>query len=190
MKAITGVTVATANGTETETYTKSSTGYAEGNTYVLGGFMASKVLKLGEGGFDKNGKTTITIKATDYQDLVIIYGNDSSDSGETEGVEAPTVKKIEKPMFSSYYRLTFDDNTSSSDIEKYLNEITEVKVNGKTYEAVSSTLFLNGSKYVISKNDSAVLAYIDFAEDSFPSGEVTVIIKAKGYKDLTHTFTK
>ena len=188
VKAITGVTVATANGTET--YTKSSTDYAEGKTYVLGGIMASKVLKLGEGGFDKNGKTTITIKATDYQDLVIIYGNDSSDSGETEGVEAPTVGKIEKPMFSNYYRLTFDNNTSSSDIEKYLNAIKEVTVNGETYEAVSNAFSLNGSKYIISKNDSAVPAYIDFAGDSFPSGEVTVIIKAKGYKDLTHTFTK
>lgn len=181
VKAITGVTVATAKGTET--YKKSSTGYAEGNTYVLGGFMASNVLKLGEGGFDKNGKTTVTIKATGYKDLVINYGTDITPPTKPESPEAKTAPegKIEHKEADNYYQVSFkDDNVSD-----YLNAITSVKVGNIDYTATEDST-PTGKQYSL----GTILPSLKLGAEGFTgSGDITVTITATGYKENVVTYT-
>lgn len=181
VKAITGVTVATAKGTET--YTKSSS-YAEGKTYVLGGFMASNVLKLGEGGFDKNGKTTITIKATGYKDLVINYGTDITPPTKPESPEAKTAPegKIEHKEADNYYQVSFkDDNVSD-----YLNAITSVKVGNIDYTATENYT-PTGKQYSFG---SPISPSLKLGADGFTgSGDITVTITATGYTDNVVTYT-
>lgn len=179
VKAITGVTVATANGTET--YKKSSTGYAEGNTYVLGGFMASNVLKLGEGGFGKNGKTTVTIKADGYKNLVINYGTDTTTPTEPTTKPAPT-GKIEHKEADNYYQVSFkDDNVSD-----YLNAITSVKVGNIDYTATEDST-PTGKQYSLG---SIILPSLKLGAEGFTgSGDITVTITATGYKENVVTYT-
>lgn len=178
VKEITGVTVATAK--ETKTYTKSSTGYAEDNTYVLGGFMASEVLKLGEGGFDKNGKTTITIKATGYKNLVINYGTDTTTPTEPTTKPAPT-GKIEHKEADNYYQVSFkDDNVSD-----YLNAITSVKVGNTDYTATEDSM-PTGKQYSL----GIILPSLKLGADGFTGGgDITVTITATGYTDNVVTYT-
>ena len=181
VKAITGVTVATANGTET--YKKSSTGYAEGNTYVLGGFMASNVLKLGEGGFDKNGKTTVTIKADGYKNLVINYGTDATPPTKPESPEAKTAPKgnIEHKEADNYYQVSFkDDNVSD-----YLKAITSVKVGNIDYTATEDST-PTGKQYSL----GTILPSLKLGAEGFTgSGDITVTITATGYKENVVTYT-
>ena len=181
MKAITGVTVATAKGTET--YTKSSS-YAEGKTYVLGGFMASNVLKLGEGGFDKNGKTTVTIKADGYKNLVINYGTDVTPPTKPESPEAKTAPKgkIEHKEADNYYQVSFNGN----DVSDYLKAITSVKVGNTDYTATENYT-PTGKQYSFG---SPILPSLKLGAEGFTgSGDITVTITATDYKDNVVTYT-
>lgn len=182
VNAITGVTVATANGTET--YKKSSTGYAEGNTYVLGGFMASNVLKLGEGGFGKNGKTTVTIKADGYKNLVINYGTDVTPPTKPESPEAKTAPegKIEHKEADNYYQVSFNGN----DVSDYLKAITSVKVGNTDYTATENYT-PTGKQYSFG---SPILPSLKLGAEGFTgSGDITVTITATDYKDNVVTYT-
>lgn len=194
LAAITSVTV------DGESY-KSTTGipsYGSKEYCSKAMFGTTYVLQLGSGKFADG--VTIKVEADGYEDLEFTYplnadnngGNSgNNNSGTTEGADTPTEPSIEKvDGYFSYYRLAFDNTNSTSDIEKYLNAITEVTVNGKEYQVASSSFSLEGYKYLLSKNSSAVYVYIDFASDSFlVDGEAEIVIKATGYKDFEYTFT-
>ena len=180
VKAITGVTVATANGTET--YTKSSTDYAEGNTYVLGRFWASKVLKLGEGGFDKNGKTTVTIKADGYKNLVINYGTDVTPPTKPESPEAKTAPKGTVAKENEYYQVSF----AGDDAFEYIEAIKSVKVGDVSY-VLSDEYTPTNNQFA---KGSVITPVLKLGSAGFTgSGDITVTITATDYKDNVVTYT-
>lgn len=180
VKAITGVTVATANGTET--YTKSSTGYAEGNTYVLGGFMASKVLKLGEGGFDKNGKTTVTIKADGYKNLVINYGTDVTPPTKPESPEAKTAPTGTVAKENEYYQVSF----AGDDAFEYIKAIKSVKVGDVSY-VLSDEYTPTNNQFA---KGSVITPVLKLGSAGFTgSGDITITITADGYAENTVKYT-
>ena len=90
-------------------------------------------LKLGTGSFVANGKTTVTIKATGYKDLVINYGTDATPTEPTTK-PAPT-GKIEHKEADNYYQVSFNGN----DVSDYLNAITSVKVGNTDYTATEDS---------------------------------------------------
>lgn len=180
VNAITGVTVATANGTET--YKKSSTGYAEGNTYVLGGFMASNVLKLGEGGFGKNGKTTVTIKADGYKNLVINYGTDTTTPTKPESPEAKTAPKGTVAKENEYYQVSF----AGDDAFEYIEAIKSVKVGDVSYVLSDESTPTNNQF----AKGSVITPVLKLGSAGFTgSGDITITITADGYAENTVKYT-
>lgn len=176
VKAITGVTVATAKGTET--YKKSSS-YAEGKTYVLGGFLTSNVLKLGEDGFDKNGKTTITIKADGYKNLVINYGTDATPTEPTTK-PAPTGTVAKE---NEYYQVSF----AGDDASEYIKAIKSVKVGDVSYEYAQYESTPTGKQYSLG---SIILPSLKLGPAGFKGeGTITITITADGYAENTVKYT-
>ena len=136
-------------------------------------------LKLGTGSFVANGKTTVTIKATGYKDLVINYGTDATPTEPTTK-PAPT-GKIEHKEADNYYQVSFkDDNVSD-----YLNAITSVKVGNIDYTATEDST-PTGKQYSL----GTILPSLKLGAEGFTgSGNITVTITATGYKENVVTYT-
>lgn len=143
-----------------------------------------KCLKLGTGSFVTNGKTTVTIKATGYKDLVINYGTDVTPPTKPESPEAKTAPegKIEHKEADNYYQVSFkDDNVSD-----YLNAITSVKVGNIDYTATENYT-PTGKQYSFG---SPILPSLKLGAEGFTgSGDITVTITATGYKENVVTYT-
>lgn len=143
-----------------------------------------KCLKLGTGSFVTNGKTTVTIKATGYKDLVISYGTDATPPTEPGSPEIKTAPKgnIEHKEADNYYQVSFkDDNVSD-----YLNAITSVKVGNIDYTATENYT-PTGKQYSFG---SPILPSLKLGAEGFTgSGDITVTITATGYKENVVTYT-
>lgn len=130
-------------------------------------------LKLGTGSFVANGKTTVTIKATGYKDLVINYGTDATPTEPTTK-PAPT-GKIEHKEADNYYQVSFNGN----DVSDYLNAITSVKVGNTDYTATEDST-PTGKQYSL----GIILPSLKLGAEGFTgSGNITVTITATGYKE-------
>lgn len=137
-------------------------------------------LKLGTGSFVANGKTTVTIKATGYKDLVINYGTDATPTEPTTK-PAPT-GKIEHKEADNYYQVSFNGN----DVSDYLNAITSVKVGNTDYTATEDST-PTGKQYSFG---SPILPSLKLGAEGFTgSGDITVTITATGYKENVVTYT-
>lgn len=136
-------------------------------------------LKLGTGSFVANGKTTVTIKATGYKDLVINYGTDATPTEPTTK-PAPT-GKIEHKEADNYYQVSFNCN----DVSDYLNAITSVKVGNTDYTATEDST-PTGKQYSL----GIILPSLKLGAEGFTgSGNITVTITATGYKENVVTYT-
>lgn len=136
-------------------------------------------LKLGTGSFVTNGKTTVTIKATGYKDLVINYGTDATPTEPTTK-PAPT-GKIEHKEADNYYQVSFNGN----DVSDYLNAITSVKVGNTDYTATEDST-PTGKQYSL----GIILPSLKLGAEGFTgSGDITVTITATGYKENVVTYT-
>lgn len=136
-------------------------------------------LKLGTGSFVANGKTTVTIKATGYKDLVINYGSDATPTEPTTK-PAPT-GKIEHKEADNYYQVSFNGN----DVSDYLNAITSVKVGNTDYTATEDST-PTGKQYSL----GIILPSLKLGAEGFTgSGNITVTITATGYKENVVTYT-
>lgn len=136
-------------------------------------------LKLGTGSFVANGKTTVTIKATGYKDLVINYGTDATPTEPTTK-PAPT-GKIEHKEADNYYQVSFNGN----DVSDYLNAITSVKVGNTDYTATEDST-PTGKRYSL----GIILPSLKLGAEGFTgSGNITVTITATGYKENVVTYT-
>lgn len=136
-------------------------------------------LKLGTGSFVANGKTTVTIKATGYKDLVINYGTDVTPTEPTTK-PAPT-GKIEHKEADNYYQVSFNGN----DVSDYLNAITSVKVGNTDYTATEDST-PTGKQYSL----GIILPSLKLGAEGFTgSGNITVTITATGYKENVVTYT-
>lgn len=142
-----------------------------------------KCLKLGTGSFVTNGKTTVTIKATGYKDLVISYGTDATPPTEPGSPEIKTAPKgnIEHKEADNYYQVSFNGN----DVSDYLNAITSVKVGNIDYTATTDSM-PTGKQYSL----GIILSSLKLGADGFTgSGDITVTITATGYTDNVVTYT-
>lgn len=142
-----------------------------------------KCLKLGTGSFVTNGKTTVTIKATGYKDLVISYGTDATPPTEPGSPEIKTAPKgnIEHKEADNYYQVSFNGN----DVSDYLNAITSVKVGNIDYTATTDSM-PTGKQYSL----GIILPSLKLGADGFTgSGDITVTITATGYTDNVVTYT-
>lgn len=136
-------------------------------------------LKLGTGSFVANGKTTVTIKATGYKNLVINYGTDATPTEPTTK-PAPT-GKIEHKEADNYYQVSFNGN----DVSDYLNAITSVKVGNTDYTATEDST-PTGKQYSL----GIILPSLKLGAEGFTgSGNITVTITATGYKENVVTYT-
>lgn len=125
------------------------------------------------------GKTTVTIKATGYKDLVINYGTDATPTEPTTK-PAPT-GKIEHKEADNYYQVSFNGN----DVSDYLNAITSVKVGNTDYTATEDST-PTGKQYSL----GIILPSLKLGAEGFTgSGNITVTITATGYKENVVTYT-
>lgn len=179
--AITDVTVGQ------NTYTQSSA-FFEADKYNIGrsGYSGYDYLDLADNAFDKNGKTTVTIKADGYQNLTFEY-----DAANPIKAAAPEVAEVAKKDDTAY-RMTFKDSMSAVELKAYLNAISSVTVGDKDYKAAVYSLSKNKYLLVDSSNTyGSNYDCIDFyANEGFAeSGTTTITLKADGYADLQFTYT-
>lgn len=179
--AITDVTVGL------KTYTKSSA-FFQADKYNIGrsGYSGYDYLDLADNAFDKNGKTTVTIKADGYQNLTFEY-----DAANPIKAAAPEVAEVAKKDDTTY-RMTFKDSMSAVELKAYLNAISPVTVGDKDYKAAVYSLSKNKYLLVDSSNTyGSNYDCIDFyANEGFAeSGTTTITLKANGYADLQFTYT-
>ena len=181
LQAITGTGVTVGQNT----YTKSGA-YLKADNYNIGrsGYSGYDYLDLADNAFDKNGKTTVTIKAEGYQDLTFEY-----DAKNPIKADAPEVAEVAKKDDTTY-RMTFKDSMSAVELKAYLNAISSVTVGDKDYTAATITLSKNKYLLVDSSNTyGSNYNCIDFyANEGFvESGTTTITLKADGYADLIYT---
>lgn len=179
--AITDVTVGQ------NTYTKSSA-FFQADKYNIGrsGYSGYDYLDLADNAFDKNGKTTVTIKADGYQNLTFEY-----DAANPIKAAAPEVAEVAKKDDTTY-RMTFKDSMSAVELKAYLNAISSVTVGDKDYKAAVYSLSKNKYLLVDSSNTyGSNYDCIDFyANEGFAeSGTTTITLKANGYENLQFTYT-
>ena len=141
-------------------------------------------LILGKDLFKNAGKYSVTLRAgygyeTKTLNFMITAKAQVPDQGD---LTPPTFAKVEykKDFYEEYYRISFADNA-----EAYLKNVTSATVNGTTYNCGYS---LNTNTFKVSNDASAVAMYLDFPVNDFiKDGTTTVVVKAKGYTDLSFT---
>ena len=141
-------------------------------------------LILGKDLFKTAGKYSVTLRAgygyeTKTLNFMITAKAQVPDQGD---LTPPTFAKVEykKDFYEEYYRISFADNA-----EAYLKNVTSATVNGTTYNCGYS---LNTNTFKVSNDASAVAMYLDFPVNDFiKDGTTTVVVKAKGYTDLSFT---
>ena len=150
----------------------------------LGYNISGNTLTLGKDLFKTAGEYSVTIRAgygyeTKTLNFTITAKAEVPDQGD---LTPPTFAKVEykKDFYEEYYRISFADNA-----EAYLKNVTSATVNGTTYNCGYS---LNTNTFKVSNDASAVAMYLDFPVNDFiKDGTTTVVVKAKGYTDLSFT---
>lgn len=178
---------------ETEYSPASGTEVGEKSTSYVKEIGFEDDLKLGTGSFVANGKTTVTIKATGYKDLVINYGTDTTPT-EPESPEtktAPTSATLTKNTDSyGYYRMIFaGDDTFNA--KEYVNAITEIKVGGVTYNKTTFSYMYSG-EYNLKNTDNQYPSSGDYNcidinfKSDYVEGTTKIEIVADGYANFTY----
>ena len=178
MNAITEITV---NGT---IYEK---GFVWNNTsYSLA--VTDGKISLGNAEFTEE-VNEVVISAEGYEDLTVKMNkngsladsDDSGDNGEIgdeDGKLAPAeVKSAEKSFFGDYDLIVGMEN------DEWMNAITEIAVNGTTYE---KGFVWNNTSYSLAVTDGK----ISLGNAEFTDEVNEVVISAEGYEDLTVWITK
>lgn len=150
----------------------------------LGYTISGNTLTLGKDLFKTAGEYSVTLRAgygyeTKTLNFMITAKAQVPDQGD---LTPPTFAKVEykKDFYEEYYRISFADNA-----EAYLKNVTSATVNGTTYNCGYS---LNTNTFKVSNDASAVAMYLDFPVNDFiKDGTTTVVVKAKGYTDLSFT---
>lgn len=179
LQAITDVTVGQ------NTYTQSGV-FFQADKYNIGGsgYSGYDYLDLADNAFDKEGKTTVTIKADGYQDLTFEY-----DAKNPIKADAPEVAEVAKKDDTTY-RMTFKNSMPGVELKAYLNAISSVTVGDKGYTKAAYSLSKN--KYLLVDSSSTYGSNYDcidfYANEGFAeSGTTTITLKADGYADLIYT---
>lgn len=191
----------------TKAYTEATSIYFQNDNYrtkiadsTYGGYKDA--LDLAVNGIDAVNGTQITVEAKGYETMTYTLKGDSTpvtpDPGEDDKLTVPTVEKAELTTKSGffedcdYYRLRFG-TISGTELTAYLNKVTGVTVNGVVYTK-ESTYMKESTFRVKAENDAyGTSAYdiLDLAANGVDtSKDVTVVIKATGYDDLTYTIEK
>lgn len=167
------------------TYTQSGV-FFQADKYNIGGsgYSGYDYLDLADNAFDKEGKTTVTIKADGYQNLTFEY-----DAKNPIKADAPEVAEVAKKDDTTY-RMTFKNSMPAVELKAYLNAISSVTVGDKDYTKAAYSLSKNKYLLVDSSNTyGSNYDCIDFyANEGFAeSGTTTITLKADGYADLIYT---
>ena len=147
-------------------------------------------------GIPTEGTYTITITAEGYEDATVEVTvvkkeeSGSDNGGEEDGAAAPTVVAVKKPMFSSYYQVSFDgmDKAALNTYLTSINTTNGVIVDGQTVEQGNS--FSSGIRWWLGEGPSGdgAKGYLNFTEETFSTSEtVTVEVKVDNYKTLKFT---
>lgn len=190
LKAVTSVTV-NSYTYEKKSYSSSSKYFELAKNEGLGtGYI---YLNLTADGFTADGKTTVVVTATGYEELsftldatgkVVTGGDDAGTTTPGDGGE--TTNKAAVPGNKSWnrfgYQMTMDES-GNSEVTTYLKAITKVIVGNKECEAVTSSYSVATGKYYVRTGTSQ---YIQFDSSDF-SGETQVKIEATGYEDFIFT---
>lgn len=141
-------------------------------------------LILGKDLFKTAGEYSVTLRAGyGYESQTVKFAITPKAEVPDQGdLTPPTFAKVEykKDFYEEYYRISFADNA-----EAYLKNVTSATVNGTTYNCGYS---LNTNTFKVSNDASAVAMYLDFPVNDFiKDGTTTVVVKAKGYTDLSFT---
>ena len=135
-------------------------------------------LKLGTGSFVTNGKTTVTIKATGYKDLVISYGTDATPTEPTTK-PAPTGTVAKE---NEYYQVSF----AGDDASEYIKAIKSVKVGDVSY-VLSDEYTPTNNQFA---KGSAITPVLKLGSAGFTGdGDIKITITADGYAENTVTYT-
>lgn len=176
LQAITDVTVGQ------NTYTQSGV-FFQADKYNIGGsgYSGYDYLDLADNAFDKEGKTTVTIKADGYQKLTFEY-----DAKNPIKADAPEVAEVAKKDDTTY-RMTFKNSMPAVELKAYLNAITTITVDDKDYTKAAYSLSKN--KYLLADSSSTYGSNYDcidfYANEGFAeSGTTTITLKANGYQEL------
>ena len=187
LNAVTAVTVNA--GGEDVSYTKKNEssnndfGYSDSNKYkIWGGYSYNKTYDLDmlKTSFSKDGNTTVTVRAEGYADLVAVVSSNGNlvIDGVVQRRDAPRISG-EICKDSGYFWIDFDE----------------------TYAGLSAYIAavdVKGGKAVVAENgetkEVALSAYtgnscgIKFDATDISAGEVTIVLEAEGWKELTVTF--
>ncbi len=158
------------------------------------------VLYLGGEKFLTDADNTVTLSADGYNTLtltitkggkLVVDGNDNGNSG-GNGDDTPS-QKLTPPTgtmelvnsYNTYYELFLPVDKEA---EPFCKAITEVTVNGSTYEQATSSFLMNNNNWIVGSQNPYSLR---FGTDAFTNEDANIIvIKATGYEDLTLTVTK
>lgn len=144
---------------------------------------SSRCLYIGEGGNFKDGKAECIVKAEGCPDLTLeLNKNDHSaaiktSAGPTETVPQKPDVSIEKSYGFGNDYLIFAFSTND-----YVNGISEITVNGNTWQQQLYKIGLNGSQYYKDVNDNK-LYFVPVSQTPLKSGDI-MTIKNPSYADI------
>ncbi len=163
------------------------------------------VLYLGGEKFLTDADNTVTLSADGYNTLtltitkdgkLVVDGNDNGNSGgngdNNNGNDTPS-QKLTPPTgtmelvnsYNTYYELSLPVDKEA---EPFCKAITEVTVNGSTYEQATSSFSMKNNNWIVGAQNPYSLY---FGTAAFTNEDANIIvIKATGYEDLTLTVTK
>ena len=99
---------------------------------------------------------------------------------------APTEEKDPPTEFTSGNNFGYDFKLTFADGDEWLQAVTDVEVNGTSWEKVSSSsLVFNNAKYYVSGSDGRL-----YIGEGFDGDTAVCVITAEGYKPLTLTLNK
>ena len=188
LNAITDVQV---SGTSWEKVSYSNLVSNNAKYYVSG---SDGRLYIGEG-FD--GDTAVcVITAEGYKPLTLTLNktNHSAVIGAVTPTAAPTASPTPAPTeekdppteFTSGNNFGYDFQLTFADGDEWLQAVTDVEVNGTSWEKVSySSLVYNNAKYYVSGSDDKL-----YIGEGFDGDTAVCVITAEGYKPLTLTLNK
>ena len=134
----------------------------------------------------KAGENLVTLSAEGYKDLIVTVTVE--DTSTTPPVsDAKEVPSVSYGTGSGYSYLYIDrDGHNKADAQAYMNAITSVSINDTDFRK-TNFFYPEANEYAISNSGTL---YLNFASSTFSGKDTTVLIKAKGYKDLSLTVNK
>lgn len=134
----------------------------------------------------KTGENLVTLSAEGYKDLIVTVTVE--DTSTTPPVsDAKEVPSVSYGTGSGYsYLYVNRDGHNKADAQAYMNAITSVSINDTEFKK-TNFFYPEANEYAISNSGTL---YLNFASSTFSGKGTTVLIKAKGYKDLSLTVNK